>query len=249
MKTLTIKLAAPLQSYSSRRNWTYRDTLSFPTKSAVLGMIGAALGYDKYDSDSDEKILALNKLHFAVRIDQPGTQSVDYQTRKHFVGKKNQSKIINRVYLQDAVFLVAIGSDNAELIEQIQFALHHPKFCLFLGTKSAPPAGYLETELFDKGPLEVLKEVEWKASDIFMESIKQDKYVSKIITDLDLVNHAEDTDVLKDNLTGISINNLNHSARRTASINVDLINPQFEDTDDTSEDQTEAVISLLKGVL
>lgn len=52
MKTLTIKLKAPLQAYGNEATFERRTTNPYPTKSAVIGMISASLGYDRNDKKS-----------------------------------------------------------------------------------------------------------------------------------------------------------------------------------------------------
>lgn len=76
MKTLIIKLAAPLQSYGNEATFNRRTSYRYPSKSAVLGMIAAALGYRR---NNTKKITALNQLQMAVRIDQPGETLTDFQ--------------------------------------------------------------------------------------------------------------------------------------------------------------------------
>ena len=76
MKVLTIRLTAPLQSYGGTASFNYRTTALHPSKSAVIGMIAAALGYRRDDS----RINKLNQLRYAVRVDQPGTVIQDFQT-------------------------------------------------------------------------------------------------------------------------------------------------------------------------
>ena len=49
MKTLTIKLKAPLQAYGNEATFGRRTTNPYPTKSAVIGMISASLGYGRND--------------------------------------------------------------------------------------------------------------------------------------------------------------------------------------------------------
>ncbi|WP_369347136.1 type I-E CRISPR-associated protein Cas5/CasD [Amylolactobacillus amylophilus] len=114
MKTVTIRLAGLLQSYGSEANFNYRTTLGYPSKSAVIGMIAAAFGYER----DNPAINRLNNLAFAVRIDQPGRALQDFQMVHMQKGKQIQSKITYRDYLQDAVFVVAIGSEDSELIEK-----------------------------------------------------------------------------------------------------------------------------------
>ena len=97
MKTLTIKLKAPLQAYGNEATFERRTTNPYPTKSAVIGMISASLGYDR----NDKKILKLNDLEFAVRSDQPGQIVNDFQiveyaksaTKKTIKKKKHNKKV------------------------------------------------------------------------------------------------------------------------------------------------------------
>ena len=44
-----------------------------------------------------------------------------------------------RHYLQDAVFLAGIESEDTALLQQLQQALLHPAFPLYLGRRSCPP--------------------------------------------------------------------------------------------------------------
>ncbi len=47
MKTLTIRLIAPLQSYGNQATFERRTSDDHPSKSAIIGMIAAAMGYKK----------------------------------------------------------------------------------------------------------------------------------------------------------------------------------------------------------
>jgi len=158
MKTLTIKLTAPLQSYGNEATFERRTTNDYPTKSAVIGMVAAALGYRRVD----ERIVHLNELHFAVRVDQIGRNLTDFQTVEW---KKDTRKITYRDYIQDAIFVVALGSEDETLIDKVKFALKHPKFQLFLGRRSNAPAGVLQLQEFsEEQPVEVLKQFAWQAA-------------------------------------------------------------------------------------
>lgn len=159
MKTLTIRLTAPLQAYGNEATFDWRTTDPAPTKSAIIGMVAAALGYQR----TDPRIVALNGLSFAVRLDQPGRTLTDYQTVEW---KSGTRKITHRDYLQDAVFVVALGSDDEQLIETIQGALRHPRFQLYLGRRPNAPAGVLQMETFAaQSPVEVLEQLSWRAAD------------------------------------------------------------------------------------
>ena len=41
---LVLRLEGPLQSWGERSRWDVRETADRPTKSAVIGLLGAALG-------------------------------------------------------------------------------------------------------------------------------------------------------------------------------------------------------------
>lgn len=158
MKILTIRLTAPLQSYGDEATFERRTTGDYPSKSAVIGMIAAALGYSREDS----RISKLNDLKFAVRVDQAGRTLTDFHTVEW---KKNVRKITYRDYLQDAVFVVAIGSNNDKQIEEIHTALRRPRYQLFLGRRANVPAGVLLMEEFeDENPVTVLEKLGWQAS-------------------------------------------------------------------------------------
>ena len=62
MATLLLRLAAPLQSWGSSSKFEIRATEKMPTKSGVVGMLAAALGW-KRDAD----LSSLSKLKFGVR--------------------------------------------------------------------------------------------------------------------------------------------------------------------------------------
>ena len=78
MKTLLLKFAGPLQSWGTGSHFETRHTDRYPSKSAVVGYLGAGLGYRR----NDDRIQDLNYLQYAVRVDQEGHILRDYQTAK-----------------------------------------------------------------------------------------------------------------------------------------------------------------------
>ena len=75
MATLLLRLAAPLQSWGSSSKFEIRATEKMPTKSGVVGMLAAALGW-KRDAD----LSSLSKLKFGVRADREGEEITDFHT-------------------------------------------------------------------------------------------------------------------------------------------------------------------------
>ena len=127
MATLLLRLAAPLQAWGADSKFETRKTNREPTKSGVIGLLAAALGLRR---DESEGLARLTGLRFGVRVEREGQLLVD---------EKN-SYVTYRHYLQDAVFLAGLESEDAALLQQLQDALQHPAFPLYLGRRSCPPA-------------------------------------------------------------------------------------------------------------
>lgn len=77
MATLLLRLAAPLQSWGMDSKFETRKTNREPTKSGIIGLLSAALGLRR---DETEEIEKLNQLRFAVRVDREGSLLIDYHT-------------------------------------------------------------------------------------------------------------------------------------------------------------------------
>lgn len=231
MKTLTIKLAAPLQSFGKEASFNIRTSYPHPSKSAVIGMIAAALGYRRYET---EKIKLLDNLKFAIRIEQTGSMMRDFQIVR-YGPKPKEVKLTSRYYLQDAVFLVAIGSENERLIEDIQKALKKPKFQLFIGRRSNPPAGVLKTEIYNDSPVEVLEKADWKASNWFKKKLRKDTIKTEIYADADLLPEARNQ-LVKDAFGSFDQKNRYHNFRAVASEIVDIKNKAADKEKDSNYD-------------
>lgn len=132
MATLLLRLAAPLQAWGSDSKFETRKTDREPTKSGVVGLLAAALGLRR---DDTEGLARLNGLRFAVRADQEGSLLVDFHTAK----SRDTSYVTYRHYLQDAVFLAGLESEDEALLRELEAALRHPVYPLYLGRRSCPP--------------------------------------------------------------------------------------------------------------
>lgn len=134
MATLLLRLAAPLQAWGADSKFETRKTGREPTKSGVIGLLAAALGLRR---DEREALLRLTGLRFGVRVEREGQLLVDYHTAK--TQDEKTSYVTYRHYLQDAVFLAGIESTDTALLQQLQQALLHPAFPLYLGRRCCPP--------------------------------------------------------------------------------------------------------------
>ncbi|WP_081983107.1 type I-E CRISPR-associated protein Cas5/CasD [Streptacidiphilus albus] len=147
---LLLHLSGPLQSWGERSRFNQRDTAAFPTRSALIGLLAAALGQDRYTSLHD-----LARLRFAVRADRAGVLLRDFHTVggglpvkgtvRTAAGKPRTAEtatlVSHRYYLQDAAFTVAVtcadGDDH--LLDRCAAALAEPHWPPYLGRRSCPP--------------------------------------------------------------------------------------------------------------
>lgn len=132
MSTLLLRLAAPIQSWGVASKFDTRMTEREPTKSGVIGMLAAALGVRRDDTDALEE---LSSLRFGVRVDREGELLNDF----HMAHAVKSSYVTHRYYLCDAVFLCGLESEDRGALERYAYALTHPVFPLFLGRRSCPP--------------------------------------------------------------------------------------------------------------
>ncbi len=145
MKSVLIRLEGPLQSWGTQGRFSIRDTDTEPSKSGVIGLVAAALGMKRGDS---ETLAQLAALEMAVRIDREGTLLHDYHTagggkfrgKDHSVWGTKDTVTTDRYYLCDASFLAALGGEDHALVGRIAERLADPVWPLFLGRKSCVPS-------------------------------------------------------------------------------------------------------------
>jgi CRISPR system Cascade subunit CasD len=162
MDFLVFQLQAPLSSWGDTAVGEYRGSYEYPGESALIGLLGAALGLRRED---EEAHAALRRGYgFAVGVQSGGRLLRDYHTaqvpgraalkgRPHAtrrdelsVGKNDLNTILStRDYRQDAASLVAIQplAEAPYTLDALADALRRPHFVLYLGRKSCPPAAPL----------------------------------------------------------------------------------------------------------
>lgn len=142
-----------MQSWGHASRFDRRTTGLHPTRSGVFGLIFAAMGIDKYDSNEQKHINSFNDLRFTcVSLgksdrrgnDLPMRRLEDYQTVtgiRRASGKVADEATVQtyRHYLLDARFGVLIQG-QAPLLEEISYALRDPKWGIWFGRKSCLPA-------------------------------------------------------------------------------------------------------------
>ena len=131
MAVLLLRLAAPLQAWGSNSKFIIRNTEREPTKSGVVGMLAAALGIQR--NDDPKKLEPLTALRFGVRVEKEGRFLKDF----HMVHSPKTTDVTERHYLSDAVFLVALESEDTVFLQKIAEALQHPVYPLYLAENRA----------------------------------------------------------------------------------------------------------------
>lgn len=166
MEFLVFQLQAPLSSWGDTAVGEYRGSYEHPGESTLIGLLGAALGIRRED---DASHTALRQSYgFAVGVQSSGKLLRDYHTaqvpgraalkgRPHAtrrdelsVPKDDLNTILStRDYRQEAASLIAVQprNDVPYSLEVLADALHAPRFVLYLGRKSCPPAAPLYPQI------------------------------------------------------------------------------------------------------
>jgi CRISPR system Cascade subunit CasD len=163
MPTLLLRMRAPMMSWGDHSRFTIRDTRREPTKSAVIGLLCAALGRPRWEPVHD-----LAALKMGVRVNQEGLVQCDYHTIMDSIkssGGKGDTVLSDRYYVADADYWVGLEGDSAKLTE-LDAALQNPCWQLYFGRKSFVPS---RPVWFQEGLLDLPLE----------EALKQQRYEGK----------------------------------------------------------------------
>lgn len=164
MELLLFRLYGPLASWGEIAVGESRHTANYPSKSAILGLVGAALGIER--SDEAQQISLQQGYHVAVEVFGTGQLLRDYHTAQvpdsagKFVYRTRRDELVtgkerlgtilsSREYRSDALAVVALRAlPNAPFgLAQIEEKLRQPMFHLYLGRKSCPLAAPLTPQL------------------------------------------------------------------------------------------------------
>lgn len=208
---LVLKISPPMQSWGIGDLYdSHRKTNRYPTKSGVVGMIAAALGWDRNHDLND-----LNRLRMGVRIDSPGNLENDFQMIKK-PGESN-GKPSNRWFLSDAVFIIALQGDDKSLLKTIQSALMDPVFNIFAGRKAFPLNFDMVQGIHENTTVaNVLESLDWMG-----RGGKPDKIeIIRDANDLDL-----DVDVISDTPVNFELDHREWALRPVTHYWLDLADP------------------------
>lgn len=168
---LLLWLEGPLQSWGHDSKFGRRDTLAFPTKSGVLGLVCAALGAGGEQRQLLTEFAALSQTVIAYARQDKRGETLSKLAREpllrdfHMVGsgyddtdpwatllipKKSDggkavgsgTKMTYRFYLQDACFAVLLQVPSSRA-STIAGALQRPAWDLYLGRKHCAPTEFI----------------------------------------------------------------------------------------------------------
>lgn len=165
---LLFRLYGPLAAWGDIAIGEYRPSFAHPGKSAIIGLLAAALGIRR-DEEVRQKSLA-ESCSFAVRVDSMGVLLRDYHTtqvpsakkgvvhytRRSELAADNLNTILSsRDYRCDAAYTVAItvADGSPYTVQQLVAALLKPAFTLYLGRKSCPLAMPLQPQVISAATL------------------------------------------------------------------------------------------------
>ncbi len=154
---LVFRLYGPLASWGDIAVGEQRPTTPHPSKSAILGLVAAALGIRRDEEDRQQALA--EGYGYAVRVDASGVLLRDYHTTqipdstsrlKHLLTRRDETRdrqnlytvLSTRDYRCEGLYTICLWLQDkiAPSLEEIAAALRTPHFPLYLGRKSCPLA-------------------------------------------------------------------------------------------------------------
>lgn len=164
MDLLIFQLYGPLASWGTPAVGESRPSSDHPGRSALLGLLAAALGIERSDSAGQQALA--KSVRFAVKQLSPGQVIRDfhtvqvpkrdrkarYATRKDemaFSSDRLNTIISRREYRCDGLWRVGVVTTDASdwTLQELEAALRQPVFSLYLGRKSCPLAAPLSPQI------------------------------------------------------------------------------------------------------
>jgi CRISPR system Cascade subunit CasD len=182
MPTLLLRMRAPMMSWGDHSRFTIRDTRREPTKSAVIGLLCAALGRPRWEPVHD-----LAALKMGVRVNREGLVQCDYHTIMDSVkssGGKGDTVLSDRYYVADADYWVGLEGDVDQLTK-LDNALQNPCWQLYFGRKSFVPSRPVRAGLVDLPLQEALQQQPYEGK-IAKKQIPELRYVLEVADGLDM---------------------------------------------------------------
>jgi CRISPR system Cascade subunit CasD len=180
---LIFRLYGPMAAWGDIAVGEIRPSFAHPSKSAVLGLVAAALGISR--GDESQHLRLAEGYGFAVRVDRVGMPLSDYHTaqvppsgvsrnRREFVTRREEIVSIpkeklktilsKRDYRMDALATIILWQKGSSpySLSSLAEKLKEPVYTLYLGRKSCPLGLPLEPQIVSaKTIVEALSKAEF----------------------------------------------------------------------------------------
>lgn len=172
MRHLLLDLDAPLMSFGGDMVDAYGVVRDFPAKSMVAGLLANALGWERYDAGSHDRLQERLVMGSARVVEgrrvrdfqtaQLGGGDRGWTTRGRFEGRAGGADTYKSPHIRyrdadaDARVLIALRLDAAEeapTLDALADALDRPERPLFLGRKPFLPSRPVRLGLVDAGTI------------------------------------------------------------------------------------------------
>ena len=161
---LIVTLAAPFASFGEEAGNVRRGTADRPTRSALLGLAGAALGIDRVDAERQRALAA--SFRVATRTLCTGTLVPDFHTYQSLPSAKGRPRtraealshsldlatsITHREYRTDVRYQAAYRAipSGRYSLRELNAGFEKPAYTLYLGRKSCPLSHPLSPEIIE----------------------------------------------------------------------------------------------------
>ena len=146
-----------------------------PLRSAVLGLVGAALGVDRSDMEGQEALRAYGVAVQSLRDSRPlrdyhtvetvptakARRPVTRRDALARAGRGVNTIITKRDYRSDVLIGIALWGDGRWTLDEVAAGFERPHFPLYLGRKSCPLASPVNAKKVTKdGPVQALACIE-----------------------------------------------------------------------------------------
>ncbi len=187
-------LVAPMGSFGEVAGHEWRRSNRWPSRSAILGLVGAALGIDREDAERQQ---SLRKWSYAVSVLSSNYPFQDFHTiqtipnanirrpatRRIALGalkSSDNATLTRREYRSDCTFGICLwGGGN---INGVVKALNYPQFTTYLGRKSCPLSAPMNAKVVEsQNPKEAMMQITlppWMDSTTKPITVISDEYMS-----------------------------------------------------------------------
>lgn len=178
---LAFRLYGPMASWGDIAVGETRPSQTHPSKSAILGLLAAALGLDRSEEEAHRRME--ESYGFAVLVETAGVPLRDYHTtqtpteaslkrmggadtRRQELAADDLGTILStRDYRAEALYVPFIWAEAEQppyALEDMAQALKNPRFHLYLGRKSCPQALPMQPQVLKAANLaEALKLIQF----------------------------------------------------------------------------------------